>query len=121
MVSPFSLVTGYNFRGTCERKILRSCNRTVDFEVTADFITADESNGAIGVKNGDAVYISLENGEVETVNAETMFQNENTVTYADGTVLTRTAESNTLMLPAIGVTISHVFAGLHVHGSGVKN
>ena len=111
MVSPFSLATGYTFRGTCERKILRSCNRTVDFEVTADFITADESNGAIGVQYGDAVYISLENGNIELRNTFETFNNGTTITFEDGAVLTRGNEYNLLSFPEVQVTVQHFYAG----------
>jgi len=97
MVSPFQSSNSYNFRGTCEHILLSSCNGTVDFRITVDFLQSELDNGRIGALYEGGMYISREDGTFE-VDSDTRIisSSGSTTVYERNVTVTRTSRRTTI-------------------------
>jgi len=111
MVSPFQSSNSYNFRGTCEHILLSSCNGTVDFRITVDFLQSELDNGRIGALYDGGMYISREDGTFY-VDSDTgiISSDGNTTVYERNVAVTRGSGRTVVDFQNLGVTIVHRFA-----------
>ena len=63
-MKPFSRTSMYGFMGTCEHIAVSSCESIpgFDVQVTVDFLTGSDKNGAVGLHINDQRYVSREDG-----------------------------------------------------------
>ena len=118
MVQPFNSNTKYSFRGTCELVALTSCNGTEpEFAVRVDFLSDTDSNGAVGVFVGGALWISREDGslfsDVQADPSSSMGQDVLEYPGHDVTVTLDSAEQRRTIEVGgrIQVTVRHVYGG----------
>ena len=111
MVSPFQSSNSYNFRGTCEHILLSSCNGTVDFRITVDFLQSELDNGRIGALYDGGMYISREDGTFY-VDSDTgiISSDGNTTVYERNVAVMRGSGRTVVDFQDLGVTIVHWFA-----------
>ncbi len=107
MITPFSISQQYHFSGTCEHTLFSFCNESLpDLEIVGDFLSSDLSNGRIGVKLGDRVFVYMEDGNIEVRNAAVISVSGNTTEYEGGVSVT--IENNQVVF-AIDVFARQVF------------
>ena len=115
-VSPFNASTSYNFLGSCELIALMSCNGTEpDFSVRVDFISSDDSNGAVGVFLDGLSWISREDGSFSAEIDPTSMPDANTMLFSDNDVTVRmnasASRTEIQVGGAIDVTVMHNYGG----------
>ena len=105
MVSPFQTSNSYSFTDTCEHFLVSSCNSSVDFAVTVDFLSANLSNGRIGVRYGERRFVYQEDGTVDTRGEDPINVDGNTAEYDGQVFITDDASRVVLQFQSIGVVI----------------
>ncbi len=105
MISPFSSNQQYSFSGTCEHTLFSFCNESLgDLEIVGDFLSSDLSNGRIGAKVGDRVFVYTEDGSVEVQNAAVVSVSGNTTDYEGGVSVTVETGRVTFEIDSFGGT-----------------
>jgi len=111
MVSPFRSSNCYNFRQICEHVLLSSCNGTVNFRITVDFLQSELDNGRIGALYDGGMYISRED-RTFYVDSDTgiISSDGNTTVYERNVAVMRGSGRTVIEFQDLGVTIVHWFA-----------
>ena len=105
MVSPFQTSNSYSFSDTCEHFLVSSCNGLVEFAVTVDFLSANISNGRIGVRYGERRFVYQEDGTIDTRGEVPINIDGNTAEYEGQIFITEDANGIVLQFQSVGVEI----------------
>lgn len=105
MVSPFQTSNSYSFSDTCEHFLVSSCSGLVEFAVTVDFLSANISNGRIGVRYGERRFVYQEDGTIDTRGEVPINIDGNTAEYEGQIFITEDANGIVLEFQSVGVEI----------------
>ena len=106
-ISPFSETNTYRFTGACEHILVSPCNESLlDFEIRVDFLSADLSNGRIGARYGDSLFIYTEDGTVVVMNANMTATVGDTTEYEGNVFVTSQTDVTTIDFRDFDISIN---------------